>query len=185
MPDRGARRLKWVPLVGAVALLLAACGGEESVERPDFSDEDPPALWNPCDALSVDFVAEHFGADTEKFAGTAAEPDCRFVPVEESDPGLTASYLLFPAGLEASFATMEIAEDADVRSPAIEGADDARIVVNAGEDHLAVTGFVQNGDLIQNVDVIAPAPYDERRMVAGVQTTLTTLSAHAVAADVD
>ena len=75
---------------------------------------------------------------------------------------------------------MDISEDADSISPTIEGADDARIVVNAYRKDLGVTGFVANGDLIQSVNIVDPAPYDEEKILAGVQATLAVLAEHAV-----
>lgn len=174
-----------VPALLAVGGLLAACGGEAEVgPKPDLPTETP-ALWNPCDALDTDFVAARFGSTTTEDAGSPTSPQCRFTPAADSgDAVLTANYLLFPGSLSDAWETMGQQADADVRTPAIEGADEARIVVNATRAQLYVTGFVQNGDLIQQVDVVDPRPYDEAQVVAGVRATLTRLSAHAVTSSV-
>ena len=48
------------------------------------------------------------------------------------------------------------------------GADEARIVVDFDDRQLYVSGFVQNGDLIQTVDVDRPArPTTATQMVRG------------------
>lgn len=166
-------------LLSALALLLAACGGEEVGAKPDLPTETP-ALWNPCDVLDPAYVKAQFGSETTEHSGTPTKPECRFAPAEGSgEPVVTSNYLLFPGTLDEAWATMGQQPDADVRTPAIDRADDARVVVNAAEDQLYVTGFVQNGNLIQQVDVVDPAPYDARRIVRGVETTLTLLSGHA------
>lgn len=174
-------RIRRTVLAAAVLmpLGLAACGGEEVGPKPDLPSETP-ALWNPCDVLDAAFVKAELGVDATEHAGAATKPECRFTPAEGSgDPVVTANYLLFPGTLEQAWETMGQPPDADVRTPAIAGADDVRIVVNATADQLYVTGFVQNGDLIQQVDVVDPTPYAEKRVVRGVEAMLGRLSAHA------
>lgn len=171
--------------LAAAGLLLAGCGGEEVGAKPDLPTETP-ALWNPCDAMDAAFVEEHFGAAVTEQSGTLTKPECRFTPVsaDAGDPVVTANYILFPGTLEDAWKTMDQPEDADVRTPPIDGADDARVVVNATEEQLYVTGFVQNGDLVQQVDVVDPAPYAQKRIVRGVEAALTALSAHAATSGV-
>ena len=41
---------------------------------------------------------------------------------------------------------------------------------------LLVTGFVQNGDLVQVVNVVDPTPFDRRRLVAAVRTVMADLA---------
>lgn len=178
-----ADRLKGLGL--GLVVLLAACG-EDVGDPTDFSASEKPALWNPCDAIDATFVEEHFGSVAEEKNGTPTKPECRFVPDEASgQPALEANYLQYPAGLEETFAQMDLPEEATISSPAIEGADDARLIINEGEDHLGVTGFVQNDNLIQNVDVVAPAPYDRARVVAGVEAALAAFSQHAETSEVN
>ncbi|KRB76238.1 hypothetical protein ASE01_14605 [Nocardioides sp. Root190] len=165
--------------VAACGLLLAACGGEDVGAKPDLPTE-PPALWNPCDALSTDFVKKEFGATTTKNTGSLTAPDCRFAPAAGSgEPALTANYQLFSGTLDDFWKQMGQTEDADVRTPEVPGADDARIVVAAEKDQLYVTGFVQNGALFEVVNVVDPAPYDVELAVRGTEATLAALSAHA------
>lgn len=180
LPDLPGLRRTALVLALLPALALTACGGDDEVgPKPDLPTETP-ALWNPCDALDAAFVQEQFGVAATEHAGTPTKPECRFTPAEGSgDPVVTANYLLFPGTLEQAWRTMGQQDDADVRTPTVDRADDARVVVNATKEQLYVTGFVQNGDLIQQVDVVDPAPYDEKRVVRGVVATLTALSTHA------
>ena len=178
MPD--VRRTTLVAAALLPTLALAACGGDEKVGPKPHLPSETPALWNPCDALDAAFVKAQFGIDATEHAGTATKPECRFTPAEGSgDAVITSNYLLFPGTLDQAWKTMGQQSTADVRTPTIEQADDARVVVNPTKKQLYVTGFVQNGDLIQQVDVVDPAPYDEKRVVRGVLATLTTLSTHA------
>jgi len=177
MPDL---RAALVAAAACLPLALAACGDDEVGAKPAPPTETP-ALWNPCDVLDAALVEERFGIDATEHAGTPTKPECRFTPAEGSGEAvITSNYLLFPGTLEEAWKTMGQPPDADVRAPAIDGADGARIVVDATAEQLYVTGFVQNGDLIQQVDVVDPAPYAEKRVVRGVRALLATLSAHAV-----
>lgn len=178
--QRRTRRWAGAAALVAVGLLAAACGDDGDVgTKPDLPTE-PPALWNPCDALDTTFVEEQFGARTTKEDGTPTAPDCRFVPEEGSgDPVLDANYQLFGGSLDEFWEQMGQGEDADVRQPAVPGADAARIVVAAEEDQLYVTGFVQNGMLFEVVNLVDPAPYDEERAVRGMRAALEALTRHA------
>jgi hypothetical protein len=171
------------PLVAALAvvgvLVLSGCGGDEVGEKPDLPDETPP-LWNPCDALDSSFIEKTFGTIAEEDDGEPTAPLCRFAPEKETgQPVVTANYLLFAGSLDDAWDTMEPPDSADIREPEIANADDAKIVVAVVKKQLYVDGFVQNGDLIQQVEVVAPSPYDEAQVVAGVEQALTRLSAHA------
>ncbi|MFC5729187.1 MULTISPECIES: hypothetical protein [Nocardioides] len=182
-PRRGTvRRTRWAAAAVLPALVLTACGEDEVGAKPELPTE-PPALWNPCDALDASFVEKHFGATTTEHDGTPQAPECRFAPAKESgQPVVTANYQLFRGSLEEFWHAMGQAPDADVRTPTIKGADAARIVVAVEKKQLYVTGFVQNGDLYEVVNVVDPAPYDEARVVRATEATLARLSAHADAA---
>ena len=176
-------RARWAGLLVAV-LPLAACGGEDLGDKPDLPDETP-ALWNPCDVLDPAFIEKTFGVVATEEDGDPTAPECRFVPDEDGAPAVSANYLLFSGSLDEAWETMDISEDARSTSPTIEGADDARIVVNTNRKDAGVTGFVANGDLIQSVNVVDPAPYDEQQIIAGVRAVLARLSQHAVDSSVD
>jgi hypothetical protein len=67
----------------------------------------------------------------------------------------------------------------DVTQPTVRGADAARLVVNATKRAVFVTGFLQNGDLIQLVNASDLRPYDEQVLVAATRLVMGDLSAHA------
>jgi hypothetical protein len=159
--------------------LLAACGDDDDSGPPPEAPEQTEALWNPCDALDAAGVGERFGARMTEEDGTPTSPSCTFTPATRLDPVLDANYQLFPEGLDAAWKTMGHSETAIVTSPKVSGADDTRLVVEADQGQLFVSGFVQNGDLIQTVDAIDPAPFDRRRMVRAVTWVLGELAARA------
>jgi hypothetical protein len=177
---RSARSSLAYAAVGAVAaVLLAGCGGEDVGEKPDLPDETP-ALWNPCDVLDVRLVERAFGSVTTEEQGSETTPECRFAPAEKSGQAVVSSnYTLFSGTLDEAWESMGQPDDADVTEPEIEGADAARIVVDVVRKQLYVTGFVENGDLIQTVNVVDPAPYDEQQVLTGMRATLAVLSRHA------
>lgn len=162
--------------------LLAACSedGAGAGASPALPDQTP-ALWNTCDALDATFIEREFGSVTTEESGTPTQPECRFAPDGRSGQvAVTSSYTLFDGTLDDAWKTMNQPADADVSEPRIRGADAARVVVDVVRQQLYVTGFVQNGDLIQNVNVVDPAPFDRERVIAGVERTLAVLSEHAV-----
>lgn len=171
---------RWPLALGvASALLLSGCGDDKVGAKPDLPTETPP-LWNPCDVLDAHLIATAFGSQTTEEHGTPTTPECRFKPDAKSGQAVvTSSYTLFKGTLAEAWETMQPKKSADVRNPTIKDADDARVVVDVVKKQLYVTGFVENGDLIQNVNVVDPAPFDEQHVLAGVSTVLGVLSEHA------
>jgi len=142
---------------------------------------DKPALWNPCDALSPALIEQELGPRTRELDGTPTAPDCRFVPLDKKagDPVVSANYQLTPGNLGQYWKAMGQQKTADVTRPKIALADDARVVTSVKGHQLAVTGFVQNGDLYQVINIVDPAPYDKARTEKGIEALLTALSKHA------
>lgn len=161
----------------AAALVLAGCGGDDDPASLPTSTPTEP-LWNPCDALEVAEVGAWFDARFTQDSGTPTAPVCTFSPEVEGGPAVDANYMLFPEGLDAVFETMTL-DPEDVREVRVPGADAARVVVDFDDRQLFVSGFVQNGDLIQTVDVVDPRPYDETRVVRAVRSILAEFSAAA------
>jgi len=178
MPDR--RTAAWV-LVLALPL-LAGCGGDD--EPPPPAPSPTEALWNPCDGLGTQAVGREFGGAMTKEDGTPTTPVCSFTPTAKGEPVIDANYQIYAAGLDAIFERLGESETAVVTRPKVAGADDARVVIDSDDDQLYVSGFVQNGDLIQTVDAIDPTPYDKERVVRAVTWALGRLSAHAREANV-
>jgi len=170
------RHAAWV-LALALPLLASGCGGDDG--PPPAAPSPTEALWNPCDALDAQGIERAFGGPVTEENGTPTSPVCSFAPRSEGDPVVDANYLLFPDGLEAAWDTMGRSETAAVTTPKVRGADDTRLVVDSDEDRLYVSGFVQNGDLIQTVDAVDPKPYDRARLVRAVTWALGEMSDHA------
>lgn len=182
MPERAGRRRRLAVVLTGAVLSLAACS--DGPTTPPTIDEEPPAVWNPCAGLAEPALQRAFGVGFTKEAGEPTAPRCTFTPTEKGGPALDANYMLFPAGLDAAWDSMGTLAG-DVEEVEISGADDARLVVKFSQGSLLVTGFVQNGDLIQIVNLVDPAPHDREVDVAGVRTVLAALSEHANEKDVD
>lgn len=135
--------------------------------------------WNPCDSLEVAEVSGWFGGSYAKDAGTPEALACTFTPDAEGAPVIDANYQLFDTGLDVLFDAMTGLDPDDVTDVRVPGADAAKVVVDFDDSQLFVSGFVQNDDLIQTVDVIDPLPYDRARVVRGVRSMLAEFSAAA------
>jgi hypothetical protein len=176
VPDR---RTAAGAVVLATALgALAGCGGDDE-GPPPAAPSSTQALWNPCDALGAGGLGRRLGATVVEDDGTATEPRCGFTPEAEGDPVVAATYQIFSAGLDEVWRTMGHSETATVTRPRVAGADATRLVVEVDHAQLFVTGFVQNGDLIQTVNAIDPEPFDRARVSGAVVWALGRLSAHA------
>lgn len=177
-------------LVSAL-LLLAGCADEPSEPPgPAATPSDPRGasptdtatpVWNPCDGLDADAIGRAVGVTLTVDRGDPGAPQCTLTPAAGEGPTLDANYLVFPAGLDAAWRTMGAPTDGTVTEPRIAGAESARLVVAATAEGLAVTGFVQNGELIQVVNAVDPRPYDRAAVLRGVRLTMTQLSAGAAA----
>ncbi len=170
-----ARRLAGALGTVVLALAVSSCSGDDEPSPPP---EATTPVWNPCDGLTEDGVGRALGIEVSMEAGEPTDPVCILAPAEEGGPALDANYLVFPAGLDEAWDTMGVlaGRTIDVQVPR---ADAARMVVKFTEDALLVTAFVQNGDLIQVVNLVDPAPFDRDADVRGLRRVLADLSAHA------
>ncbi|WP_134768141.1 hypothetical protein [Nocardioides sp. 1609] len=181
------------PIAAAAGLLaltaaLAACSGDDEPAgpRPTMPTE-APALWNPCDGLDTAAVSTAFGATFDTRTGTAESPLCSFTPQEDGGPAMDVNYQLFAGSLDDLMKTFGVlAEGAttEVTTPEVPDADDVRLIVDVtADDTLAVTAFVQTGDLVQVVNALDPSPFDRAAVVRGVRTVMAGLATHAAESD--
>lgn len=183
-PRRAAvRRAHLAMAVGGVVLAttVAGCGGGDDVGPKPSLPSETPALFNPCDGLDAARVTAAVGSTTPltESAGRPTAPECRFFPPKGSgQPAITVNYTLFSGTLQEYFARMGAA-NADVTTPRLPGADDARLVISAEKDQLYVTGFVQTGTLFQVINVVDPRPYDRARARQGTIDIMGDLVKHA------
>lgn len=173
----------------ALTTALTACSGEddEPTGPPPTLPTRAPALWNPCDGLDPAAVSTAFGATFDTRTGTAEEPLCSFTPQEEGGPALDVNYQLFAGSLEdlvETFGVLAEGATTEVTTPEVPDADDARLIVDVtGDDTLAVTAFVQTGDLVQVVNALDPSPFDRAEVLRGVRTVIAGLATHAAGSD--
>jgi hypothetical protein len=151
------------------------------------SDDDPTAtptpsasvdVWNPCDGLSAARVGKALGTEVTMDTGTADSPRCAFVPAEKGGPVTNVTYGLFAGGIDEIWQTMGVQKGVTSR-PKVPGADGARLLVKTRHKAAALTGFVQNGTLVQIINVLDPRPYDRATIVAAGVQVMRDLSAHA------
>ncbi len=186
-PGRRTRVAVWALPTLTAALLLGGCSGdgsgdEELGPKPDLPTEATEPLWNPCSALELAPVEKALGTTFSRQAGTPTQPACRFTPTADGGPAVDVNYQLYSGTLDelfSSFGTLASDADTDLSTPKVPGSDDARLVLDVQDDTLAVTGFVQNGELVQLVNVLDPAPFDRARIASGVETMLADLAARA------
>lgn len=165
-----------------VALLsLAACGAEEPADpsaSASASGDAAKETFNPCDGLDITPVEKALGAQLRVEKGTSAAPRCALLPEESGGTAYELNYLPFKGTLAEAWKTMDV-KSGDVSEPEVNGADDARMVKQQGVSSYAVTGFVQNGALIQSFNSVDLEPYDGDAMDRAAQALLEQLSANA------
>lgn len=166
-----------------VALLsLAACGAEEPADPSASASASSPEhasneTFNPCDGLDIAPVEKALGAQLRVEKGTSAAPRCALLPEKSGGTAYELNYLPFKGTLAEAWKTMDV-KSGDVSEPDIKGADDARLVRQQGVNSYAVTGFVQNGTLIQSFNSVDLDPYDGDAMDRAAQALLEQLSAN-------
>jgi hypothetical protein len=167
-----------------VALLsVAACGAEEPADPAASASASSPEhaskeTFNPCDGLDIAPVEKALGAQLRVERGTSAAPRCALLPKESGGTAYELNYLPFKGTLAEAWKTMDV-KSGDVSEPEINGADDARMVKQQGVNSYAVTGFVQNGTLIQSFNSVDLEPYDGDAIDRAAQALLEQLSANA------
>ncbi|GGU22763.1 hypothetical protein [Nocardioides albus] len=169
---------------GLLALLsLTACGAEEPATpsasaSASASGDAAEETFNPCDGLDIAPVEKALGAQLRVEKGTSAAPRCALLPVDSGGTAYELNYLPFNGTLAEAWKTMDV-QSGDVSGPKVEGADDARLVKQQGVNSYAVTGFVQNGSLIQSFNSVDLEPYDGDAIDRAAVALLEQLSANA------
>lgn len=177
--------MRYVVLAPALLALLSltACGAEEpaapSTSAPaSSSDHSAQETFNPCDGLDIAPVEEALGAQLRVEKGTSEAPRCALLPKESGGTAYELNYLPFNGTLAEAWKSMDV-QSGKVSEPEVDGADDARLVKQQGVNSYAVTGFVQNGNLIQSFNSVDLEPYDGKAIDRAAQALLEQLSANA------
>ncbi len=167
----------------AAALVVSGCAGEPSAEEgaPPTAASAPSGTpaWNPCDGLAVGPIEAALGSQVRIDDGQGEVYRCSVLPETDGEATMSLTYQWGAGTLAEIWRTMDLPPRAKVTAPEVPGADDARLVVNAGSESVAVTGFVQTGDLIQVVNALDLPPYDAAAVAAGTRVVLEQLAAAA------
>lgn len=192
-------------MVGATSLV--ACGGDDdavpegSSTLTTFPTDDPGStgspdasgsptegatsaptreVADPCEALTPEEVGALVGLTVEEAAdGTAAARACSYTEPDADVPVLTITTF-------AAFAEIEIDDvlgdvESEVQPVTVAGADDAAVVIDAGEDAVLMTGIVSHSGQFDLVNLGVPAPYDVPALQTAVTTVLERLVVNAAA----
>lgn len=176
-------------LVAAVLIVAATLTGCADGPAPTSQAAPPEAApaWNPCTGLDIDTVAAEFGVTYATRLGSPDTPTCTFSPQTEGDPAIDINYQAYVGTLEELLKTFGVQVEkgrTSVASPTIDGADDARLITDVStDDTLAITGFVQNGRLVQIVNVLDPGPFDRTALTAAARALMADLAANAGSSD--
>ena len=172
----------------ALSLGLAGCGSEDSSKSSASASASSSAAasghgkkeqtFNPCDGLDVAPVEKALGAELRVERGTTAAPRCALLPKKSGGTAYELNYLPFKGTLAEAWKTMDV-KTGDVSRPKVDGADDARLVKQQGVSSYAVTGFVQNGSLIQSFNSVDLEPYDGDAIDRAALALLDELSSNA------
>jgi len=162
-------------------LALAGCGSSSAPSAtPSSSTPNEPAV-QPCRGLDATAISKALGSGVRINEGSKGDPQCALVPTHKGDPVFRLNYQWwFSGGLDAAFQTMtgDKGRASDIKVP---GAHAAKLVVQAAPKQFFVSGFVENGNLIQLVNGEALAPYSKPRMLAATRLILAELSKSAPA----
>jgi hypothetical protein len=174
-------------LVGGAS--LAACGSDADPSADSSaaaggasaSASTSASAWpdfDPCDGLDAGPVSRALGWKLKVDRGTKANPRCALVPVKKGGPTYQLNYQWFPDGLEAAFDTIKIPAGT-VSRPKVPGTDAVRLIEQPSKSAYAVTGFIQNGALVQNLNGLALKPYDAAKVRKAALVLLGEMSANA------
>lgn len=173
--------------LAATLVLAAGCSTDDgtAAPAPDRAASSAPVAdvptWNPCSHLRAGPVGKALGQPMAIDTGRTTAIRCALLPEVEGGPAINVSYQWFDGGLAAAFDQMRFS-GGTVTQPKVAGTDATRLVVRENQEKgLGVSGFIQNGDLIQVLNVVALPPYDRRADTAAALEVLTQLSAHAPA----
>lgn len=166
-----------------VAATLTACGGDpEPTPEPAAGTTSLAPAWNPCTGLDTAAVTAAFDTGFTVRRGTPDTPTCTFAPPSDGDPAVDVNYQAYIGSLTELLTTFGVEVEpgrTSVTTPTITGADDARVITVVDDDTLLMTGFVQNGRLVQIVNVLDPTPFDRPALTASLETLMAQVAANA------
>lgn len=167
------------------AATLTGCGGSSSSAQPSAQTSAQASASGlptvqPCSSLDAAAVSRALGETLRIDTGSASSPVCFLRPADATGAAFEMNYQWFYVhGLEAYFRTAKLPAGklSDVKIP---GADAGKLIVNADKKAYHITGYIQNGALVQSVNGVG-ATTDAARILAATKLILTQLSAGAPA----
>ena len=160
------------------AVVLGACAHKPAADPSAAVASARGVGWSPCDGLTARSVSDLAGEPMTEQTGTTDQPRCAFTPKSKGGAAYDVNYLWFDGGLGSAWESMgDVA--GTVTDIDVPGAQAARLVVNATRSAVLVSGFVQTKGLVQSVNAVQLAPYDERTVARATRGLLAELAAHA------
>jgi hypothetical protein len=163
-----------LPALAILALGLTACGSGSSAD----SATQVPTV-QPCDAIDAAKVGAVLGYAMTKNTGSADAPSCALTPAVKGGAIFQFNYdWWFQGGLDAAWKTIAASVQGEVADVTVPGADGAKLVTQETKKAAYVTGFVQNGTLIQVANGVA-LPRDMAKLKAATLEVMAEISAGA------
>lgn len=167
------RTVRALAVVLLAALVLGGCAQQPAAD-PSAAISARGVGWSPCDGLTAGSVSDLAGEPMTEQTGTSDQPRCAFTPKGKGGAAYDVNYLWFDGGLGSAWESMgDVA--GTVTDIDVPGAQAARLVVNATDSALLVSGFVQTKGLVQSVNAVQLAPYDEPTVVRATRGLLAEL----------
>lgn len=174
----------------ALGVALAGCsdGDGSSSSRPTSTQTSFPtgpsstsarSVPDPCEAIPAEEVAELVGVAAVETApdGAASYRGCSYTDAETRVVLMTTTLYASDADFEAVWQSVVGSIQADTTEVEVAGAEGARLITAADEASLAISGVAAAGGVVDQVNLLVPAPYDEARQAATVTTVLERLVA--------
>lgn len=180
------RRLAAVVAVGLLGAVLAGCSDDDASTPPEgastqtsFPTSEARAVPDPCAALPAEEVATLVGVDAVEPTPDGAESyrGCSYTDLATDVVVLTTTLYASDADFEAVWQSVVGSIEADTTEVTVPGADGARLITAAQEESLAISGVAAANGVVDQVNLLVPAPYDLAAQTAAVTTVLERLVA--------
>lgn len=171
----------------AIALLgTAACASESDGADPDdistqtsFPTVEAREVPDPCAAITPDEVATLIGVDAlETLAdGGSSYRGCSYTDVSTDLVALTTTVYASNADFEDVWSSVAESIQSEVLDVEVAGAEGARLIIAEQEGSLAISGVASANGIVDQVNLLTPAPFDRNTQIAAATTILESLVA--------
>lgn len=178
-------RLTALGLGLALLLALAGCddeagGGNSASSSTSSPRQDVREVPDPCEAIDPAEVAALVGVREVEAAADGAPNyrGCTYTDTATNVVVLTSTVYASSADFEQIWASVVDSIQAETTNVEVPGAEGARVIVAADEQSLAVSGVAAANGIVDQVNLLAPAPYDRDAQIAAITVVLERLVAH-------